>query len=226
MRSRARPRRSSSGTTATSSGRRCSTRCSTRRWRGSSYGRARRFIVSSPALGEHAAALAPYRDRVRVIPFGIDPAAWTAARSRAATDGEPFVLFAGRHVAYKGVDVLLRALRGTRHPRGDRRRRAEARRMGSAGARRSADPARHVHRRRARRGAARDCCTRARRSGAAVGDAGRGVRLRAARGDGLRQAGDQHRRAERRVVGQPARADRAHRAGGRRGGAAAARSSG
>lgn len=82
------------------------------------YSRALRFIVSSPPLGQHAAALAPYRDRIRVIPFGIDPDAWApdpAMRARAAQLARelgPFVLFAGRHVPYKGVDVLLRALRG------------------------------------------------------------------------------------------------------------------
>jgi rhamnosyl/mannosyltransferase len=75
------------------------------------YGRARRIVVSSPALAQHASALAPYRDRVRVIPFGIDPAAWIAVEGApAAARREPFVLFAGRHVGYKGVDVLLRAL--------------------------------------------------------------------------------------------------------------------
>jgi glycosyltransferase involved in cell wall biosynthesis len=81
------------------------------------YGAALRFIVSSPALAQHAAALAPYRDRVRVIPFGIDPAEWApdpAISNRAAQlarEHGPFVLFAGRHVPYKGVDVLLRALK-------------------------------------------------------------------------------------------------------------------
>ena len=72
------------------------------------YSRARRFVVSSPPLGEHAAALAPYRSRVCVIPFGINPAAWRNGSSPSSRD--PFVLFAGRHVDYKGVDVLLRAL--------------------------------------------------------------------------------------------------------------------
>ena len=81
------------------------------------YRRALRFIVSSPALADHAAALAPYRDRIRVIPFGIDPREWApdpAKRDRVAQLARelgPFVLFAGRHVSYKGVDVLLRALR-------------------------------------------------------------------------------------------------------------------
>jgi glycosyltransferase involved in cell wall biosynthesis len=76
------------------------------------YSRARRIIVSSPPLAEHATVLAPYRDRIRVIPFGIDPSTWSPSReSRVASPGsQPFLLFAGRHVGYKGVDVLLRAL--------------------------------------------------------------------------------------------------------------------
>jgi glycosyltransferase involved in cell wall biosynthesis len=83
------------------------------------YSHAQRFVVSSPPLGEHARALDAYRSRIRVIPFGIDPAEWTgdaAVRARAdvlAREIGPFVLFAGRHVPYKGVDVLLRALSGT-----------------------------------------------------------------------------------------------------------------
>ena len=52
------------------------------------YRRARRFVVSSPPLGAHAAPLAPYQSRVRVIPFGIDPAPWRGtdgtARGRRA----------------------------------------------------------------------------------------------------------------------------------------------
>jgi rhamnosyl/mannosyltransferase len=74
------------------------------------YGRARRIIVSSPPLGRHAAALAAYQERVRVIPFGIDPAPWALADGMPAAERDPFILFAGRHVGYKGVDVLLRAL--------------------------------------------------------------------------------------------------------------------
>ena len=76
------------------------------------YSRARRFIVSSPPLGEQADALEPYRDRICVIPFGIDAARWTPGWA-AGNGTPPFVLFVGRHVAYKGVDVLIRALHGT-----------------------------------------------------------------------------------------------------------------
>ena len=59
------------------------------------YRRAERFIVSSPALGEHAAALALYRSHP-VIPFGIDPRSGSRRRhprSRRADRREtgPFV---------------------------------------------------------------------------------------------------------------------------------------
>jgi glycosyltransferase involved in cell wall biosynthesis len=77
------------------------------------YTRAQRFIVSSPALARHAAALARYQDRIRVIPFGIDPAPWRPAAGVSNGNRAPFFLFAGRHVDYKGVDVLLRALAGS-----------------------------------------------------------------------------------------------------------------
>jgi glycosyltransferase involved in cell wall biosynthesis len=84
------------------------------------YKRARRIVVSSPALAGQASALAPYRDRIAVIPFGIDVSRWDAtpavvaraAEIRAGSAGRPLVLFAGRMVPYKGVDVLLRALAG------------------------------------------------------------------------------------------------------------------
>ena len=68
-------------------------------------------MVSSPPLGANAAPLARYRERVRVIPFAIDTTAWQPDEAREPS--EPFVFFAGRHVAYKGIDVLLRALQGT-----------------------------------------------------------------------------------------------------------------
>jgi rhamnosyl/mannosyltransferase len=70
-----------------------------------------RIVVSSPALAENAAALRPYRSKCVVIPFGFDPARFASA-APMTPGGSPTVLFVGRLVEYKGVDVLLRALAG------------------------------------------------------------------------------------------------------------------
>ena len=94
------------------------------------YERASCFVVSSPPLGAQAKALAKYQSRIRVIPFGIDPTAWRLGESWSGT----YVLFAGRHVDYKGVDVLLRALAGgTTHAMiaGDGPRRGDWQRLAS-----------------------------------------------------------------------------------------------
>lgn len=77
--------------------------------------RASRIIVSSPSLRDHAAALEHYQDRTVVVPFGLPSPPVDTSRDpsiadvRAKWDG-PIVLFVGRLVPYKGVDVLLRAM--------------------------------------------------------------------------------------------------------------------
>ena len=208
-----RARRSSSGSTATSSGRGCSTRSSTIRSRAPSTGAPGGSSCRRRRWASTAAALAPYRDRIAVIPFGIDVARWDAtaavgaraAAIRAESRGRPLVLFAGRMVPYKGVDVLLRALAGLDAAAviaGDGHRGAGwmalARELGLADRVRFAGEVPHAE--------LRGALSRVRRLRPAVGHAGRGVRLRAARSDGLRQAGHQHRRAPRRAVGEPATA--------------------
>jgi glycosyltransferase involved in cell wall biosynthesis len=80
------------------------------------YRQAARFIVSSPVLAEQAEALKPFRDRITVIPFGIDVERWRpkpdvlrrAQQIRSEAKGS-LVVFAGRHVPYKGVQVLIEA---------------------------------------------------------------------------------------------------------------------
>jgi glycosyltransferase involved in cell wall biosynthesis len=79
--------------------------------------RAARIIVASPSMAEQAEQLAGYRHKCAVIPYGIDamPLADTpAVRARACAIrrelGTPLLLFVGRLVPYKGVDVLLRAI--------------------------------------------------------------------------------------------------------------------
>jgi glycosyltransferase involved in cell wall biosynthesis len=69
--------------------------------------RAAGVLVSSGALAAGSRELQRHRDKVAVVPFGIDPAPWSA---HAPTGNGPF-LFVGRLVAYKGIEILLQALR-------------------------------------------------------------------------------------------------------------------
>jgi len=81
--------------------------------------RAAAVVVASPPMAD-VPALRAYRDKCVVIPFGLDVERYRAtpaiveraAQLRQASAGSPILLFVGRLVGYKGVDVLLRALQG------------------------------------------------------------------------------------------------------------------
>jgi rhamnosyl/mannosyltransferase len=82
------------------------------------FRRARAVLATSPAYPDGSDLLRAYRERVRVVPFGItlspytdpDEKARAAARRARAEYGQPLWLAVGRLVYYKGLPNALRAL--------------------------------------------------------------------------------------------------------------------
>jgi len=75
------------------------------------------IIASSPDMVEHSEFLRRHVDKCRVVPFGIDAERFAETPEIAgrvaqirAEHTRPVVLFVGRLIYYKGVDVLVRAM--------------------------------------------------------------------------------------------------------------------
>ena len=70
-------------------------------------------LVRSEAYARSAPGLADVpADRLRFVPNGIDPQRFRPDGPRHEGDGRGYLLFVGRLVPYKGLDVLLEALAG------------------------------------------------------------------------------------------------------------------
>lgn len=85
------------------------------------FERADRIIVGSPDYMASSPFLSRYADRTVVVPYGVDPGRVTLAngdadrvRDRKAAAGAPMILFVGVLRYYKGVDVLINAMRDVR----------------------------------------------------------------------------------------------------------------
>ncbi|MCL2680539.1 MAG: glycosyltransferase [Coriobacteriia bacterium] len=82
--------------------------------------RSRLIMASSPQLIEHSPWLAPRAEKCRQVNFGLpvediayNPQAMARAlqlRAQYAADGKPIVLFVGRLIYYKGIEILARAI--------------------------------------------------------------------------------------------------------------------
>lgn len=87
------------------------------------YRRAAALIAATPKHIEHSLALRRFESKCRVIHFPIDALPYIATQPvwdeqlPADWQGEPLVLFVGRLVYYKGLEVLLDALRLTERAR-------------------------------------------------------------------------------------------------------------
>ena len=76
------------------------------------------IVATSPPLVDQSRILRRFRQKCHVIPLGIDPTPFTSpdpavrelAGSLRTSLPRPLVVFVGRLVGYKGVDVLIRAL--------------------------------------------------------------------------------------------------------------------
>jgi glycosyltransferase involved in cell wall biosynthesis len=80
------------------------------------YRRANRIVVPTPRHIEVSQFLREYRDKCRIVPYGVSVARFNLTEAvhnklDKLRDGPPAILFVGRLVSYKGVEFLIRAMR-------------------------------------------------------------------------------------------------------------------
>lgn len=82
------------------------------------FDKASAIITTSPQLAKSSPVLCRYKDKVKIVPLGIDPQPFLAqsvqeqgSALRQSFSNKPMVLFVGRLVYYKGVHTLIRAFK-------------------------------------------------------------------------------------------------------------------
>lgn len=71
--------------------------------------RANGIVAASPQLVKYSEVLSHFQTKCRVIPFGLPKATFTPTSS-LKEKADPYILFVGRLVSYKGLEVLLQAM--------------------------------------------------------------------------------------------------------------------
>lgn len=86
---------------------------------GRTLARAQRIILSDDSILRRSRALAPHHGKCAVVPFGVDCEYWGSLDREQVQQVEQLrathprlIVCSSRLVAYKGLDVLIRALRG------------------------------------------------------------------------------------------------------------------
>jgi glycosyltransferase involved in cell wall biosynthesis len=77
---------------------------------------AQKILATSQPLVESSPVLSRYSDKVEIVPLGIDPERFTltpgiSSRKEEIHGDRPMILFVGRLVYYKGIDILIRAMK-------------------------------------------------------------------------------------------------------------------
>ena len=86
--------------------------------RNSFFSRSHNIVATSPRLIESSPVLQKFKDKTIVVPLGIDPGRFLDSGGivrgqelRQQYDNKPIVLFVGRFVYYKGVEVLIKSFK-------------------------------------------------------------------------------------------------------------------
>lgn len=77
--------------------------------------KAKAIVVGSPRIRDSSESLTSHREKCVVIPYGVEPGEW-AERPAAADELRekypgPLLVFVGRIAYYKGIEILIRAMR-------------------------------------------------------------------------------------------------------------------